>query len=596
MVRKARTSRRSSNGPVLVGLQEEHALRHGNAAGPTVGRGMPNALPDGLARGVTWTRGYHGESDTADRLVGVPRDAGRIDERTCRFPIFVPAMAGLTALYLVFDLAFQAQLLDLGPDAAASQIEGAAVTCRLLSGVGLTLAFWGLALPWAHKRGISYRSITAGLTLIAMLALAGAQVGGTRAVRQIISATDSTTWRAAAQLHVLTSAMRDRTVALEGLDLSPDLLARPEGKTLLALFPTMGLAAGELEARSSSIMLAVFHHRAERRIGTAANSYDASFIPSVRMLRDAYNNYVGMHRHLVESIQGIPARSTQAWADYLATLADEDARPSLLPKNRWPEIAARVRIRGIPVPDGWNPVDRAGFLAAATKHGREVADGAFAAETQARFGVRLPPGLAWKEFAASPVIQARWRTVLGAPEDVALTPDMGFDTYAATVYRPMLEQAILAQAGPLLSPATAFAPGGPGASFGQDGITRLVLLPLILAVSLIGLLFHLTRLADYLLQMTLPRLQRRLTTACILVGALAIAVCFGPNALSQSDTFATYEANLIRRGGFLPALATRWAIQAEPYLYPVGDTLRVLTPFGALHPSALEPAHGDATF
>ena len=111
-----------------------------------------------------------------------------------------------------------------------------------------------------------------------------------------------------------------------------------------------------------------------RRIGTAEQVYDNVFIPSVRSLRDAYNDYVVAQLRLVADIRAIPDQQAQAWQRFLDWLAQAGLSPTRIPRREWPRIAAEARDMGVQVPPDWNPGDQSMFMEAVATAARKTAD------------------------------------------------------------------------------------------------------------------------------------------------------------------------------------------------------------------------------
>lgn len=506
-----------------------------------------------------------------------PRTAG--EGRAAREPATGHALplALVTLAYLAVEFAFAARLLDVtGGHADPGAIDAIARWGRIVSGIALTLAVWGgLLLPRIVSLGWSIQKTAIALSTTAALCLGGAWIAEKALVDHIVSSSDGATRRTAAQLRVLSGAVLDGSAQLAGVDLSPETLARPEGKAFLAIFPFIAMSADGVSANPDDIMRQVYRSFAEQRYGTAEQVYNGVFIPSVRSLRDAFGRYIAAQRRLAEEVQSIPGHVEAAWSDYGAALA----KRGVLPSSRFSPAAraaalSDARNAGAPVGDGWSPSDRRGFADAFAVDALRVAQANYEADVIRVVGGHLPTGLDWGAFIASEPVQTRWRASLGVDDDVAISSSMGFDAFRNLVYNPTLERAVSREAAPLVGPDEDFADGGRLEEAGRAAMQWLVVPPLALALSLIGALVHLFKVANYGTAIAIPALPRRRAALLVATAAIACGAYLAPNPISSSEAFDYFEARTLKRFGVGAAVASRWIVQAEPFFYPVGESAR----------------------
>jgi hypothetical protein len=502
-----------------------------------------------------------------------------------RPPVWVPAMAVATVLYLVLELSFNARLLDVtGGQATAAQISSIEKWGRVISGLAFTLFVWGsFILPWAFpgKGRPSWGRVRLIGALVLSAALCMQQVyhHERSLVDRVVERSDGVQRRAAVQLQTLSAAILSGSAAVEGVDLDAGQLARPEGKTFLAMFPFVALSVPGLQSRTDAVIA-----EAIRRTMVSANgpeiSYDEGFIPSVQALHTLYMAYETVASAYRTAVAGIPGQTAQAWNAYAPQLARLPKGPDGgIPRPYWTALQDQVRGTGVPVSAGWNPVDRAGFEATLAHRLQAETSSAYRTQLQRNLGTVLPSDLSWEAFAASVPMQERWHHLLGTPATVigAISPTMGFEFYRERIWQPTLDAAVQARLQAVTAPSSDFADGGCQERLGRDAMEFLAVPPIALGFSLLGALFHLFKAANYLLRWRNPSLRWRKTRVALPVVALALAAFLSANTVSASQAFSILQSATASAHGpiGLPiSLGVRWAVQAQPWFYPINETIR----------------------
>ena len=413
------------------------------------------ASADHSASGSSWSEDMIGQALAARRT--------RIIETRPHYPGYMVPIAGVTVILLAGMMAFAARLLDaIGNPISATQLSALSAWTWGLSGVALALLVWcWIVLPRASRIGHSLWRAGPALLLTAIICGETAYLVGPEMIDHLDSSTTATERQCAVQLRALAAAK-------EGGSAQPT----PNGiATLLLAAPLAGVNCGGIPAVSSDGLSMALRAIASRRLGTPDQAYNGVFIPSVRSLRDAYNEYVAAQLQLVAAIDGIPRHQSEAWQRYLERLKQAGQSPARIPRRDWPKIAADLHEMGVPVPTDWNPADRTTFmtvLAAALRHAADTAYNDVVTQTLTQ---PLPPGLTWEAFHSEPVIQARWRAMIDAPTTASLSPDMGFPAFKEIVYEPRLNRTILPRLNDLLSPAENFEPRGRLGAAGRAGMS-----------------------------------------------------------------------------------------------------------------------------
>lgn len=186
----------------------------------------------------------------------------------------------LTALYLCFELAFNARLLDAAGNASSSEdIHNIEIYGRTLSGVAMALLCLGSGLKrrWPPL-GISLACVVAGVMTYMSLETI---------VDGVVSWTSPSQRRAAMSLVLVQKAVASGTGELVGAPPARDLFERPPGKVFLALFPVMTLYVNELNLKIRAARVQLLERRIAEELG-GINGYHAKYGAAVQKQHALY--------------------------------------------------------------------------------------------------------------------------------------------------------------------------------------------------------------------------------------------------------------------------------------------------------------------
>jgi hypothetical protein len=492
-------------------------------------------------------------------------------------PRWLAPMAFATLGYLAFELAFNARLLDVtGGIASQDEIASIEHWGRALSGVALMLALWGSALlPLSGRRRWGDGRTALALAATAAISLAASWYGESALVDRIVDGSDGVTRRAAAHLRTVTGAIEHGAAAIDGIALTGPELRRPEGKSLLAIFPFVALSTRNLEAKSEAVIREVARELAISEIGTPEQAWNDAFVPSVRSIKDSYNAYADASEKRADAIAGALRRAEDAWHACASELAAHNPGTQPINPAMRRAVALAVQARGIDVPEDWNPADKGAFVRAAAAPATLEADRAFREAATSLAGAPLPADLEFAEFEAQAPVQARWRAALGAPpEGAPLSHDMTLEAFKAAVWAPEIDASAQQRAAALLEPPATYADGGARERDGRLAMEALAVPPIALAFSLLGALVHICKASSFAARIWVPGLRRRNLVAVAVVAAIAVLPWFLPNEVSRSPTFDYMERQTWQQVSPVAAIGARWVVQAQPWFYPVNEAVR----------------------
>jgi hypothetical protein len=445
----------------------------------------------------------------------------RVVETLQLYPPYVIPLAALTVAFLVVELAFAAHLLDaVGGPISERQLTELAVWGWALSGGALTLLVWGsFLMPRSYRSEWSARLNFVAFTLSAIVCWETVYLVGPALTRHLEDRATASERQCAVQLRVLAMARQDSSAKA----------MLPAIRSALVGAPLAGLSCEGLPPASRDGLREALQGMVARRIGTAEQVYDNVFIPSVRSLRDAYNDYVVAQLRLVADIRAIPDQQAQAWQRFLDWLAQAGLSPTRVPRRDWPRTAAEARDMGVQVPPDWNPGDQSMFMEAVATAARKTADASYDDFVVKHFQQPLPPGLDWNGFCGQPAIQARWRAVIDNPAETTMTPNMGFNAFRQTIYDPRVDRLVRPLVDDLLDAPDRFGLDASQGQAGQAAIRWAIAPGLLLGVAMLCIFWHGGRLLDLACRVLLPRIgapKRWAAEAC--VAALVILIMAWP--------------------------------------------------------------------
>lgn len=496
-------------------------------------------------------------------------------------------IALLTAIYLCFELAFNARLLDVvGGAPSTDALHRIEVFGRSLSGVAVALVLLQILLGRRQRSGRRSPSFVA---IAFWCALSGGVVyASLQTLVESLVATSSPAFRRASLNIVLVQrALVDGQVQLDGLDDDPGLFGQPAGKAFLAQFPVMAVAVNRLDEKIHDAKLTLITRQVGEGFGGPAAYYDR-YAEAVKKTQDQWRRYARMPG--AGDVDGeVARRQDQAWGDYLSDLGRRGWTPSTVPPHARDAVRRKVRQR-VPVPASWDLADEATFREAVATQVRRKADRAGAQALTVK-GRRIPPGLSWPAFFAHPGVQAELRDQLHLPAGVTLQPAYRDGAaFQREVFQPLVDKVAREEQVRYDAPAEDFADGRPLASRGLDAARAAIVPPVALFFSLLGAVGHLAKLSYLLLSLVVsavPAWQARArylwVTPLAVLALVWVALSWTDNAVTRSRLYS-YMREQVREGltqpegsgvrGWLLGNALHVVAVGQGYGYPVNELVR----------------------
>ncbi|WP_411840005.1 hypothetical protein [Paracoccus sp. ME4] len=505
-------------------------------------------------------------------------------------------MAIVTGIYLLFEVAFGARLLDVvstttDPDV----IHPIEVAGRIISGIALTLVVWGvILLPAMRRRAWLDIWQRAALFIGSAIACCAFSYFVQEAILQGISHASSPEQKqAASTLSLVASGVQNAEAVLEGIDMDQVGRDSPELKTFLALLPAMALSVDDLSARTSSELDKILRSRTDAMIGGFKAFYEDRYVPSLPVIESMHDTYMAASEERARGMRKADEQVRTSYRQYRNSLGRYT--PDTLPRSYRRQVVRGIQNRGIPIPGNWDLRDRAGFYAAAEEafggrierayddamsrlFSRPYAGGV----PRYDFTGRVKPGMSTQEFLDSPELQDHWRAITGAGPEARLIFNLESEEAWRRIYDPWLTAVVADRKGLYIAPVEDFARGGARYDEGVEAI-RIAYIPLIaFGFSLLGALVHTFKTANYLIQTSTgmrhpegllkAQIGKKATITAVAMGAVICAV--NTNPVTESELFSSLEIQVSEKGSAFLAPVMRGTVQLQSYAYPVAEQIR----------------------
>ena len=497
-------------------------------------------------------------------------------------------LLSITGLYLVFEVAFGARLLDVvGATTDIHDIEQIEKSGRVISGIAIMILLWSFfVFPYIRKlhakqhprlfsKGLFALLLTAGISLFVSYQL---QQGILNYIEDRSTAEQR---QAATSLTLMSGSVQDELATLKGLDFDVVGINEPETKTFLAMLPALALSIDNLNQKTEETVLDLLSTQAQKRIGSPKEIFQDAYWPSYEAMMNAYNEVylVASEKH-ANAIANIPQEQRKSWAEYRKSLGPYENR--LVPTNRYSSVRLRVRRQGIPVSNNWNPDDRDGFDAAVSRGIRDRVTPEYNRAMREAFGTELPDDLTATQFFKHPKIQEKWRKEAEMPDFVTLEPAMKFKTFIKEVYKPIIKDAVNERKGTYIADLETFDKGGVNYDEGVDAI-RVAYIPVVAFVfSLVGAVAHSIKTMGFFAQFLFGKQTRfrrtlvNLSKVAILFFVIntATTIADASNPVTESELYASLNKQTVEKGYDNYAVLIKSVVQMQPYVYPVAEHLR----------------------
>ena len=490
-----------------------------------------------------------------------------------RKPPYLIALVGITLAYLLLECAFNARLLDVaGGQADSHAIEKVEFWGRIISGLAVALALCGtFVLPWLHHRKASWKKYIEMSTLIALPVIACVFHAEKLLIDTLVQHSSPYERRVATLVSLASHQLRRGEVELQGIDISPEILASPAGKTFVALFSPFVAHLPNGDAIILRNLDSLVRQSVTQLMGAPDQLFSGAFGSSLKSWGEVYKKYV---HEVIIPYRAIPDEAEKAWQNFVDELKQRKTTPAKIPQWKHHDVGYSVREKGIPVPYDWKPSDKATFIQAFQKEAKKQLAAAVNKANPRMAQLPLEGFNDFETFLQHPVVQRQWREALQAPESAVLRNGMSARDFERQTYIPWYEHLVTEQKKALLAASAEFDSGGKHEALGKEAMRGLIVPPLALLFSLLGIIVHVCKTGLYSLRLLIPWLSLAIFINVALLGALMAAPLFLSNPISRTPVFCRVESR-IGTGHPYTAKMLRWIIEGQTYIYPVNNWIRI---------------------
>lgn len=518
----------------------------------------------------------------------------------------------LSVSYLVVELAFSARLLDAVWSAQnIDDIKGIEHYGRLISGVAVWLAIFGIILfPKFAKRmrvleeqeaaskieGVHSETVvsdtyyrkkrTSELTkLLIRSVLWGAiilplvYVGQKSYVDYLVSQSTAEERRNAMYISTLSLSFQNNSVQLDGLTLPEDNVGSL--KAFSGLLPALGLSTNQLTEKIDKQLRSIIIQNVKESLGSPEKIYNNAFAPSVKSLKESYNEYVNGVNSYFDILNGIRNKQKKEWESYRLRVKQQTKKYPEQIKSRF--IISKVRnharkeLKGLP--KNWNITDRNTFYRIVKRDIETKAKANFHANIKKIVGRNykndLEPGLSWAKFQKHKSVYKNWREQLTFIDSkYSVYPSMSFSDFKNNFYVKKVNSIADVKINEMKADINEFKDGGKYFDIGESAIERTVVPPIALLFSLIGAVFHFLKLFNFLLMVVVPYSSLRIVLASIFALYIAYSPMKENNPITNSELYKYFYERISENHSEYYASALTWIIHFEGVIYPINEKLR----------------------
>ncbi|MCH2074345.1 MAG: hypothetical protein MK130_05740, partial [Puniceicoccaceae bacterium] len=242
------------------------------------------------------------------------------------------------------------------------------------------------------------------------------------------------------------------------------------------------------------------------------------------------------------------------------------------------EVAAKVRARlaenGINMPATWRMGDRESLLEALIEKGNATVDAEYKKASIERAGQYIPPTLNQRDFVNLPMVQNPIKEKLEWTKSSPVPLTLDHNAFFEQLHAPRYLAPIAEIKNELDREGQTYGDGQANEEKGKAYYRSIIVPPFAMAFSLFFGLLNLFSFSATLASMFTKKKILGKLTAWAVVGAIFVAYpLVSSSSAVKSEAFAYFSTEMEKQTSpVVPNLAA-WVIDAQPIMYPVGNTL-----------------------
>lgn len=242
------------------------------------------------------------------------------------------------------------------------------------------------------------------------------------------------------------------------------------------------------------------------------------------------------------------------------------------------EVAARVRARlaenGINMPATWRMGDRESLLEALIEKGNATVEAEYRKASLERTGKYIPPNLNQRDFINLPMVQNPIKEKLEWKKSSPVPLTLNHNAFFEELHVPRYLAPIAEIKDELEREGKTYGDGQENEDKGKAYYRSIIVPPFAMAFSLFFGLLNLFSFSATIASMLTKKKMVGKLTAWVIVGAIFVAYpIISSSSTVKSEAFAYFSTEMEKQTSpVVPQLAA-WVIDAQPIMYPVGNTL-----------------------
>lgn len=201
---------------------------------------------------------------------------------------YIPYITIITITYLVFELAFNARLLDvIGRPSSENTIHSIECWGRILSGLAVTIFIWGtFVMP--SKRSVFARIVLMGITGFASIGLVYHYEKNL--VDNIVSRSDGEQRKEAVIINMIVDNISHGRTNINEFQLPESIRTSPSGKQMMALLPMYILRVPDVSTRLTQGVQGALHNKIVDKSGSQ-KAYNEGYLDMVKNAHSLFRKY-----------------------------------------------------------------------------------------------------------------------------------------------------------------------------------------------------------------------------------------------------------------------------------------------------------------
>ncbi|GBQ86746.1 hypothetical protein AA14337_3404 [Acetobacter malorum DSM 14337] len=241
---------------------------------------------------------------------------------------YLPWITVITFVYLVFELSFNARLLDvIGAGGSANAVKNIEDWGRILSGMAVTILIWGnFIMP---RRSLSVVARIVLMAVSCVICVKSVYTLEKKLVTHFVDISSGQQRKEAVAINFVVGGVQDGSIDLSGFPLIVGPKASASDKQMMAILPFYVLSLKNVDLKISSGIKTAIHNAIVRNSVNSQKLFDDGYKPFVNRMHDTFKDYsrlegervkgTSYRRHMIDVFGYLPANPYYRFSDFFAS-------------------------------------------------------------------------------------------------------------------------------------------------------------------------------------------------------------------------------------------------------------------------------------